>query len=73
MTLTALARGDLPGTDSERRASILPGRITTPTLASFFRSVAAVDEVGVTERVASLATRSIKKESKMDALILAVR
>ena len=73
MTLTALARGDLPGTDSERRASILPGRITTPTLASFIRSVAAVDEVGVTERVASLATRSIKKDSKMAALTLAVR
>jgi deoxyribose-phosphate aldolase len=35
--------------------------------------VASVDEVGVTERVASLATRSIKKESKMDALTLAVR
>ena len=33
----------------------------------------SVDEVGVTERVASLATRSIKKDSKMDALTLAVR
>ncbi|MGH8928923.1 MAG: deoxyribose-phosphate aldolase [Acidimicrobiia bacterium] len=58
---------------SDRRASILPGRITTPTLASFLRSVPTVDEVGVTERVGSLSTRSIKKDSKMDALILAVR
>ena len=73
MSLAALARGDLPGTDTDRRASILPGRITTPTLASFVRSVPGVDEVGVTERVASLATRSIKKDSKLEALTLAVR
>ncbi|CAN5140261.1 deoxyribose-phosphate aldolase [soil metagenome] len=55
------------------RTSVLPGRISNATLASFVRSVPSVDEVGVTERVASLATRSIKKESKMDALLLAVR
>ena len=73
MALAALARGDLSGTDTDRRTSILPGRITTPTLASFVRSVASVDEVGVTERVASLGTRSIKKDSKMAALTLAVR
>jgi deoxyribose-phosphate aldolase len=73
MALTALARGDVPGTDTERRLSILPGRITTPTLASFIRSVASIDEVGVTERVASLATRSIKKDSKMEALTLAIQ
>jgi deoxyribose-phosphate aldolase len=73
MALAALARGDLSGTDTDRRSSILPGRITTPTLASFVRSVASVDEVGVTERVASLGTRSIKKDSKMDALTLAIR
>jgi deoxyribose-phosphate aldolase len=55
------------------RASILPGRITTATLTSFIRSVPSVDEVGVTERVGALATRSIKKDSKMAALLLAVR
>ncbi len=55
------------------RTSVLPGRITNATLASFVRSVPSVDEVGVEERVASLATRSIKKDSKMDALLLAVR
>ena len=55
------------------RTSILPGRINNVTLTSFFSSVSTVDEVGVTERVASLATRSIKKDSKMDALRLAVR
>ena len=31
------------------------------------------DEVGIGERVASLATRSIKRDSKMDALLLAIR
>jgi deoxyribose-phosphate aldolase len=55
------------------RASILPGRITNPTLAAFVRSVPSVDEVGVTERVAALATRSIKRDSKLAALLLAVQ
>jgi deoxyribose-phosphate aldolase len=54
------------------RTSLLPGRISNATLASFLRSVPSVDEVGVNERVASLGTRSIKKESKMEALLLAV-
>jgi deoxyribose-phosphate aldolase len=60
-------------TATSARTSILPGRITTPTLASFVRSLGTVDEVGVSERVGSLATRSIKKESKLAALELAVR
>ncbi|HUO46387.1 MAG TPA: deoxyribose-phosphate aldolase [Acidimicrobiia bacterium] len=55
------------------RTSILPGRITTATLASVLRSVPTVDEVGVSERVAVLSTRSIKKDSKLAALTLAVR
>jgi deoxyribose-phosphate aldolase len=55
------------------RTSLLPGRITTPTLASYLRSVSTVDEVGVGERVAALSTRSIKKESKLSALTLAVQ
>jgi deoxyribose-phosphate aldolase len=58
---------------ADARASILPGRVTTATLASFLRSVPSVDEVGVAERVGSLSTRSIKKESKLAALLLAVR
>jgi deoxyribose-phosphate aldolase len=57
---------------SPDRSALLPGRINNSSLASFLRSVPSVDEVGVSERVASLSTRSIKKESKMDALLLAV-
>lgn len=55
------------------RTSILPDRITTPTLRTFLRSVPSVDEVGAQERVAALSTRSIKRESKRDALDLIVR
>ena len=55
------------------RTSILPDRITTPTLRSFLRSVPSVDEVGAQERVAALSTRSIKKESKRVALDLIIR
>ncbi|MCZ6662415.1 MAG: deoxyribose-phosphate aldolase [Actinobacteria bacterium] len=54
------------------RTSILPDRITTPTLRTFLRSVPSVDEVGVLERVAALSTRSIKRESKRAALDLIV-
>lgn len=55
------------------RASILPDRITTPTLRTFLRSVPSVDEVGATERVGALGTRSIKRESKRAALDLIIR
>lgn len=55
------------------RSALLPGRITNASLAGFLRSVPSTDEVGVEERVASLSTRSIKKESKTEALLLAVR
>ena len=55
------------------RRAILPDRITNASLASFVRSVPSVDEVGAGERVASLATRSIKRESKAQALRLAIR
>jgi deoxyribose-phosphate aldolase len=55
------------------RQSILPDRITNSSLSAFMRSVPSVDEVGATERVASLATRSIKRESKAQALRLAIR
>lgn len=55
------------------RSSLLPDRITTPTLRTYLRSVPSVDDVGVAERVASLSTRSIKKDSKLDALKLIIR
>jgi deoxyribose-phosphate aldolase len=55
------------------RTSLLPDRITTPTLRTFLRSVPSVDEVGAAERVASLSTRSIKRESKRAALDLMIR
>ena len=55
------------------RAALLPERITNASLAGFLRSVPSTDEVGVEERVASLSTRSIKKDSKSEALRLAVR
>ena len=55
------------------RSSILPDRITTPTLRTFLRAVPAVDEVGVAERIADLSTRSIKKDSKRAALDLIIR
>jgi deoxyribose-phosphate aldolase len=61
----------LPAT--AERTALLPGRITTATLGSFLRSVSTVDEVGVTERVNTLSTRSIKKNSKLSALELAIR
>ncbi|MGA7097027.1 MAG: deoxyribose-phosphate aldolase [Acidimicrobiia bacterium] len=54
------------------RSSILPDRVTTPTLRTFLRSVPSVDEVGVRERVAALSTRSIKRDSKRAALGLIV-
>ena len=45
----------------------------TSAIASYLAAVPSVDEVGVGERVATLGTRSIKKASKRDALLLAVR
>ncbi|MFQ5521995.1 MAG: deoxyribose-phosphate aldolase [Acidimicrobiia bacterium] len=58
---------------AQTRTSILPDRITTPTLRTFLRSVPSVDEVGVAERVAALSRRSIKRDSKRAALDLIVR
>jgi deoxyribose-phosphate aldolase len=54
-------------------SSVLPDRVTTPTLRTFLRGVPSVDQVGVEERVAALSTRSIKRESKRAALDLIVR
>ena len=55
-------------------ASPLLGPSVTPrTIDSFLRAVPSVDEVGVTERARALATRSVKRESKLAALHLAIR
>jgi deoxyribose-phosphate aldolase len=48
-------------------------KATKASIEAFVRGVAPVDEVAATERVAALSTRSIKKESKMAALELAIR
>ena len=52
---------------------VLSGSVTAARLRSYLNATPSVDEVGVTERVASLGTRSIKHGSKMDALLLAVQ
>ncbi|MEX2279005.1 MAG: deoxyribose-phosphate aldolase [Acidimicrobiia bacterium] len=51
----------------------LPTPVTATGLKAYLGGVPTVDEVTVTERVASLGTRSIKKESKRAALELAIR
>lgn len=56
-----------------RQPSPLAGRVTPQAIRSFLGSVPSVDEVGVAERVGTLARRSIKHESKRQALTLAVR
>jgi deoxyribose-phosphate aldolase len=56
-----------------RAASPLLGTSATPqALESYLRAVPSVDEVGATERVGALSKRSIKRESKMHALELAI-
>ena len=55
-------------------ASPILGTPTTPrTIDSYLAAVPSVDEVGVTERAAALSTRSVKRESKLAALDLAIR
>jgi deoxyribose-phosphate aldolase len=49
------------------------GRVTPHALKSYLDAVPSVDEVGAVERVGMLARRSIKRESKREALLLAVR
>jgi deoxyribose-phosphate aldolase len=51
----------------------LPTPVTAAGIRSYLGGVATVDEVTVSERVASLGTRSIKRESKRAALELAIR
>ncbi|GIU91923.1 MAG: 2-deoxyribose-5-phosphate aldolase [Acidimicrobiia bacterium] len=54
-------------------AGPLPDRMTAVTLVSYLGSVPPVDEVAAAERVAALSKRSIKRESKLAALEMAVR
>lgn len=55
-----------------RNPGTLLGTVNSSSLSAYVRSVPTVDEVGAGERVATLSTRSIKRESKMAALLLAV-
>lgn len=52
---------------------VLGAAVSNAVVESFLRSVSPVDEVGVTERAASLSTRSVKRESKLAALEMAIR
>ena len=54
-------------------AKALPAPVTAAGLKAYLGGVATTDEVTVAERVASLSTRSIKRESKRAALELAIR
>src|SRR6478736_2922235 len=54
------------------QAPVLPTGFELPLEARLPR-IGAVDEVGLEERAASLAKRSIKRESKVWALLLAIR
>ncbi len=47
--------------------------IGSQELTSYLASVPSVDEVGISERAKALATRSVKRESKMAALRMAIR
>ncbi|MDP8959351.1 MAG: deoxyribose-phosphate aldolase [Actinomycetota bacterium] len=55
-----------------RERAVPAGPVSNQGLQSYLRAVPAVDQVGAEERAASLAGRSIKRESKLAALQLAV-
>jgi deoxyribose-phosphate aldolase len=61
---SVFARGTTPGA---------PAAFTDAGLRQVLHGLPGVDEVGVQERVAGLATRSVKKDSKLRALDLAIR
>ena len=52
---------------------ILGSSVSPVSLESYLRATPSVDEVGAVERAAALSKRSIKRESKMHALELALR
>ena len=54
-------------------APIVGPFVSPRTIDSFLRAVPSVDEVGVAERAGALSTRSVKRESKLAALDLAIR
>lgn len=54
-------------------SSPLGASVTASQIRNYLSGVPSVDAVAVSERVASLATRSIKQEAKMAALELAIR
>ena len=59
---------------SAHAASLVLGSSVTPqAIDSYLRAVPSVDEVGAVERAEALSKRSIKRESKMHALDLAIR
>ena len=61
-----------PYTQPMAQAPVLPGGFELP-LEPRLPRIGSVDEVGVEERAAALAKRSIKKEAKLFALELAIR
>ena len=64
MSLPAAAAAD---------SAVLGPQVTPSVIGSYLRAVPPVDEVGVSERAAALCTRSVKRESKLAALDLAIR
>ncbi|MDE0168626.1 MAG: deoxyribose-phosphate aldolase [bacterium] len=52
---------------------VLGPPVTAQSVESYLRAVPPVDEVGVSERAGALSTRSVKRESKLAALDLAIR
>ena len=52
---------------------VLGSSVTAQAIESYLRAVPSVDEVGAVERAGALGKRSIKRESKMHALELAIR
>ena len=52
---------------------VLGSSVTPSEINAYLRSVPPVDEVGVTERATALSTRSVKRETKLAALYLAIR
>ncbi|MGH8935424.1 MAG: deoxyribose-phosphate aldolase [Acidimicrobiia bacterium] len=57
---------------SPKGTALLQAPVTRQAIESYLRSVPSVDQVGAEERAASLGRRSIKRESKLAALQLAV-
>ena len=71
---TPIVLGSMTVTAATVPASPVLGPSVTPKVVeSYLRSVPSVDEVGVTERASALSTRSVKRESKLAALDLAIR